>query len=168
MNCYFCTFATKPTGMIRKLFVILILVNTVLAFVACGSKTANNGISSGSASDSVGVTTSKDAMPVMTFVEDSHDFGKINAGERVTYAFKFKNTGKSDLVISNVSTSCGCTVSSYPKQAIKTNEESTIDISFNSEGKHGFQTKTITVYSNTQPPVTILTIRAQVVEPDDI
>jgi len=154
----------------RKLFAILFLVITTVIFAACSSKTGTNNNSSGSATDSNSVNgkVDKDAMPILTFEEDSHDFGKIKAGERVTYAFRFKNTGKSVLVISNVSTSCGCTVSSYPKQPIKPGEGSTIDISFNSEGKHGFQSKTITIYSNTEPPTAIVTIKAQVVDPDDI
>jgi hypothetical protein len=168
MNCYFCTFETNPAGMIRKIFAILYIVIATATFVACHSNTGNTISSSGSAADSLNGTVDKDAMPVITFEEDVHDFGKINTGERVTYAFKFKNTGKSVLVISNVSTSCGCTVSSYPKQPIKPGEESTLDISFNSAGKHGLQSKTITVYSNTEPPATTITIKAQVVEADNI
>lgn len=107
------------------------------------------------------------AMPVISFEKDFHDFGKLQSGERVTYSFKFKNTGKALLVISNVSTSCGCTVSSFPKEPIKPGQESTIDVSFDSEGRHGLQTKTITVFSNTQPSTTSLRIQAAVSDMGD-
>jgi hypothetical protein len=104
-------------------------------------------------------------MPVISFEEDTHDFGKLTAGEKVTYAFKFKNTGKSVLIISNVSTSCGCTVSSYPKKPIQPGEGATLDVTFDSEGKQGFQSKTITVNTNAEPATAYLHIKVQVVEP---
>jgi hypothetical protein len=110
----------------------------------------------------------KNALPILSFEKDFHDFGKLISGEQVTYSFKFKNTGKSLLIIANVSTSCGCTVSSFPKQPIKPGEGATIDVSFDSKDRHGLQTKTITVYSNTQPPSTTLRIQSSVVEPDEI
>jgi hypothetical protein len=106
-------------------------------------------------------------LPVITFEKDFHDFGNLRSGEKVTYSFKFKNSGNSLLVISNVSTSCGCTVSDYPHQPIKPGEGSTIDVSFDSEGRHGLQSKTITVFSNTQPPTNLLRIKASVLDPEE-
>jgi len=156
--------------MIKKLFTIVFIVTATIVLAACNAKTGNKDLPSVSNTDlkSLDLPADKDAMPVLTFEKDVHDFGKINKGELVTYAFRFKNTGKSVLVISNVSTSCGCTVSSYPKQPVKPGETSTIDISFNSKEKHGLQSKTITVFSNTEPPTSTLTIKTLVVEPDDI
>jgi hypothetical protein len=49
-------------------------------------------------------------LPVITFENENHNFGTITEGEKVSYAFKFKNTGKKDLVISSAKGSCGCTV----------------------------------------------------------
>lgn len=118
--------------------------------------------------DSAGGTPDKNSLPVISFETDFHDFGKLSSGEKVTYAFNFKNTGKSLLLISNVSTSCGCTVSAFPKQPIKPGEGASIDVSFDSEGRHGMQSKMITVFSNTEPPTTTLRIQSQVVEPEDI
>ncbi|HOW32270.1 MAG TPA: DUF1573 domain-containing protein [Bacteroidales bacterium] len=112
--------------------------------------------------------TDPDALPVITFDKDFHDFGKLTSGEKVTYAFKFTNTGKGLLLISKVSTSCGCTVSEYPKEPIKPGQGGTIDVSFDSEGRMGLQNKTITVFSNTQPPTNLLRIQASVVEVIDL
>lgn len=107
------------------------------------------------------------SLPVITFEKDFHDFGTLTSGEKVTYSFKFKNTGKSMLVISSVTTSCGCTISDYPKQPIKPGEGGTVDVSFDSEGRHGLQNKSVTVFSNTQPPTCILRIKASVNEAEE-
>jgi hypothetical protein len=102
-------------------------------------------------------------LPVLTFEQDIHDFGKIIQGETVSCTFNFTNTGKSDLLIGDVSTSCGCTVPSYPHDPIKPGGKGSIKITFNSAGKHGFQTKNIVVLANTQPNTTLLRIKAEVV-----
>ena len=101
-------------------------------------------------------------LPAFRFEEESHDFGKIMQGETVAYPFKFRNVGKSDLVISDVSSSCGCTVPSFPKTPIHPGQEGTVKVSFNSAGKHGFQNKNIVIVANTQPNTLILRIKAEV------
>lgn len=107
----------------------------------------------------------KDLLPFIAFEEPEHDFGRIIEGESVSFNFIFTNTGKQDLVIADVSTSCGCTVPSYPKSAIRPGESGSVKIAFNSKGRKGYQTKTIVVVANTQPNVTQLKIKAQVVAP---
>lgn len=111
--------------------------------------------------------TDPDKLPKIEFEKDFHDFGKIIQGEKVTFAFKFKNTGKSLLLISSVSTSCGCTVSDYPKEPIAPGESGKIDVSFDSESKRGPQNKTVTVFANTQPNSTMLRIQAMIMLPED-
>lgn len=106
-------------------------------------------------------------LPAMTFSNDLHDFGKVYEGETVSYAFKFKNSGEADLVISEVSTSCGCTVTDYPENAVKPGEEKSINVTFKTEGKRGFQQKTVTVLANTTPNTRVLTIKALVVAPEN-
>jgi hypothetical protein len=83
-------------------------------------------------------------------------------GETVSFDFKFRNTGKTDLVITEVSSSCGCTVPSYPKTAIRPGQEGSIKVAFNSRGKKGYQTKSVVVLANTQPNATQLRIKAQI------
>ncbi len=101
-------------------------------------------------------------LPKFEFEKDTHDFGSITEGEKVAYSFKFKNTGKSDLLISSASGSCGCTVPNYPKTPIKPGESALIDVTFDSSGKQGKQTKTVTLIANTQPNTNILTIKGEV------
>jgi len=106
-------------------------------------------------------------LPIIAFTEYMHDFGRVIQGEIVTYGFKFRNAGKSDLLISGVSTSCGCTASDFPKEPLKPGEEGVIKITFDSKGRKGFQRKTATVLANTQPSKRTLTIKAMIFVPED-
>jgi len=109
----------------------------------------------------------RSSLPVLQFEEREHDFGKILQGETVSINFKFKNSGKSDLIIAEVSTSCGCTVPSYPKTPIKPGEEGIIKVAFSSKNQKGYQSKNILVVANTQPNTTVLRIKAQVMSVGD-
>lgn len=104
-------------------------------------------------------------LPVIEFVKDLHDFGKVIEGEKVSFGFRFKNTGKTDLVIAQVNSSCGCTVPGFPKTPIKPGEENVISVMFDSAGRKGVQNKTITVVTNCQPSNTVLRIKAMVIVP---
>lgn len=153
----------------RIIYVLILALLGPVFFIACKSGNNSNDLPASVVTNPNSAGGNKsDALPVISFEKDFHDFGKLISGEQVTYAFKFRNTGKSLLIISNVSTSCGCTVSSFPKQPVKPGEGATIDVSFDSEGRHGLQTKSVTVFANTQPPTTTLRIQSQVVEPEDI
>lgn len=106
-------------------------------------------------------------LPAIEFEKDLYDFGRILQGEKVSYSFKFTNSGKSDLVISKVTSSCGCTVGSFPKEPIRSGESGKIEVKFDSEGRKGFQSKTVTVLSNSQPSASTLRIKAKVVLPGE-
>lgn len=105
-------------------------------------------------------------MPSISFEEDSHDFGKVIQGEKVSYYFKFQNTGKSNLIVSDVSSSCGCTVPEFTRNPVAPGEEGSIKVTFDSDNRKGFQNKTVTVVSNTHPNSKVLKIKAQVVVPE--
>lgn len=100
--------------------------------------------------------------PVMTFDKTAHDFGTINEGDKVTYTFKFTNTGQADLLITNAVGSCGCTVPEYPKAPVKPGRSEKIKVSFNSAGKNGNQQKTVTIATNTAKGKELLTIKANI------
>ncbi|MCX6278839.1 MAG: DUF1573 domain-containing protein [Bacteroidetes bacterium] len=110
-------------------------------------------------------SSDKGVLPVIKFEETEHDFGRILEGETVSIDFSFTNSGKSDLLLAEASASCGCTIPSYPKAPIRPGEKGIVKVTFNSQGRRGFQTKNIIVVSNTQPNTTILRIKAQVVNP---
>jgi hypothetical protein len=96
-------------------------------------------------------TSSKDNVPVIKFESDTHDFGNIVEGEKVSFAYKFRNTGKAPLVIRSAQGSCGCTVPEYPKDPVPPGGSGVINVTFNSEGNEGHQEKTVTIISNTMP-----------------
>jgi hypothetical protein len=106
-----------------------------------------------------------DNLPKFQFTEETHNFGRVIEGEKVYYSFKFKNIGKSDLLISSASASCGCTVPEYPRKPIRPGEEDIIKVSFNTEGRSGMQSKTVTILANTQPNTKVLTIKAEIYKP---
>ena len=80
--------------------------------------------------------------------EASFDFGEIIDKEKVDHIFVLKNAGDSDLVISNVHTSCGCTTASLAKRTIAPGEPIDLVARFSLKGRIGHQEKRITVRSN--------------------
>jgi hypothetical protein len=99
----------------------------------------------------------------ITFENTEHDFGTIKQGDKVTYDFKFKNTGKSELLIKDAKGSCGCTVPEYPKDPISPGQEDIIKVSFNSAGKIGDQIKSVTLFCNIPEGVKVLHIKSNIV-----
>lgn len=101
------------------------------------------------------------------FATNTHDFGSIKQGERVSTQFKFTNKGKQELVIYKVKTTCGCTASDPEKSKLKPGESSHINVSFDSAGKHGKDEKSITVYTNDpENPEVTLKISANIITPE--
>lgn len=107
------------------------------------------------------------SQPVITFEKEIHDFGKITQGEKVSHSFKFRNTGGSDLVISSAQGSCGCTVPDYPKTPIPPGGEGKIDVVFDSNGKSGKTSKTVTVVTNADPATKTLTVSTEIIVPEE-
>jgi hypothetical protein len=101
--------------------------------------------------------------PVVTYDAESFDFGDIKPGSKVEHIFNLKNTGKSDLLIRDVKSSCGCTAVSPPKNMVGSGETVPLKVSFDSTGKSGRQNKTITVITNDpKNPTTILRISSNI------
>lgn len=90
-------------------------------------------------------------VPKIQLVETLYNFGEITEGGLVKHNYKFKNTGKTPLIITDVQTTCGCTVPSWNKNPIQPNEVDEISVEFNSEGKEGKMDKPITIIANTFP-----------------
>lgn len=108
------------------------------------------------------VTPENAGVAMMEFEKTSHDFGTINAGDKVATSFIFTNTGVKDLVIVKATGSCGCTVPEYTKTPVKPGEKGAIKVSFNSTGKSGKQHKTITIIANTKKGTEVLDIEASI------
>ncbi len=101
--------------------------------------------------------------PRINFINDHHDFGSVLQGKTVAYTFLFENKGTEDLWIKEVTTSCGCTAALISSNIVKPGEKGEITVSYDSQGRAGTVSRTITVVSNDPvEPVKELTITAAV------
>jgi Protein of unknown function (DUF1573) len=100
--------------------------------------------------------------PEIKFESEVVDYGEIEYGSNGERTFKFKNTGKSALIISAVNVECGCTTpKSWPKEPIGPGKTGEIVVSYDTKRPNPFE-KRITVISNSKNPSTILKIKGKV------
>ena len=104
-----------------------------------------------------------EALPVISFDANFHDFGEITEGAVAEHVFTFKNEGDGPLIVSNAQGSCGCTVPVWPRQPIAPGETGEIKVSFNSSGRAGKQDKRVTLTTNAVPQTKVLNITSQVI-----
>jgi hypothetical protein len=100
----------------------------------------------------------------ISFGESTYDFGTVSEGDKVEHTYKFKNTGNEPLIISNAQGSCGCTVPQWPKEPIAPGKSGEIKVAFDSKGKAGKQSKTVTITANTDPATTTINIVGEVLK----
>jgi hypothetical protein len=106
------------------------------------------GIDSVSAQELLhGGTSLNSSNAEIKFEKETHDFGKIKQHSDATYHFKFTNTGKEPLIITDAKGSCDCTVPEWPKQPIRPGETATIKVKYDTK-KVGLFNKTVTITSN--------------------
>lgn len=93
-----------------------------------------------------------------------HNFGtfKEEAG-RQTFDFVITNTGSEPLVIQNVVASCGCTTPDWTRQPIPSGAKGKVTAIYDPKDRPGQFNKTLSVYTNTKPEVTVLVIKGEVV-----
>ncbi|HVA97301.1 MAG TPA: DUF1573 domain-containing protein [Bacteroidia bacterium] len=152
----------------KKIFFYSSVALISIGFFSCNSSSNNVQPTNGLSSNIVNIPSNgNNKGAAFTFTEMSHDFGNITQGEKVSYAFKFRNTGTSDLVISSAVGSCGCTVPEYPKGAIHAGADGVVNVVFDSTGKSGKVEKTVTLVTNSTPNTTVITIAANIIVPSE-
>lgn len=108
---------------------------------------------------------SSSKFPVLEFDKKEHDFGEIEAKKSVETVFKYKNTGDAPLVITNIKSSCGCTVpQDWSREPLAPGAEGKFTVKFNGSGSNKIS-KSITVTANTEKGSEIVKISA-FVKPD--
>lgn len=100
----------------------------------------------------------------INFESKKWSFGDIRDGDIIKHDFKFKNSGDADLLIKNVTASCGCTQPSFPFLPIPPGEEGVIGVTFNSTGKINAQRPTVTVVTNGKPSIYKLYLEGNVLQ----
>lgn len=101
--------------------------------------------------------------PIITFEKTTHDYGTVTQGGDGNCEFKFKNNGVEPLILSNVSSSCGCTVPEWPRAPIMKGKTASITVKYDTN-RVGQINKTITVMSNASNGSILLHIIGNVVE----
>jgi hypothetical protein len=91
----------------------------------------------------------KDYAPPVLFIENAkHDFGSVFLGEEVTHTFTLHNKGGSNLVISQIKPSCGCTYVDHDK-VIAPGKSGSVTLKIDTRRlRAGKQAKTAEVFSN--------------------
>jgi hypothetical protein len=135
----------------RIIFLSLVVMSMLLS--QCGTKGRQ---------EATGLVSGDTGTARIVFGEYEHDFGKVPEGEKVSYFFRFENQGTANLVIRSATTSCGCTVPDYDTKPIPPGSKGNLEVVFDTSGRNGKQTKTITVKSNANTPVVLLKITAEV------
>ena len=141
-----------------KKTILILAVLSAFTFTSCKEK-ASDKVNE----ENVAAAADRDAnaskFPVMQFQEKEFDFGTIDKGTSVEHVFKFTNTGDAPLVIVNATSSCGCTVPEYSKEAVAPGEEGELLVKYNGSGTNQVS-KTVTIVANTEKGKETLKIKA--------
>ena len=115
-------------------------------------------------SDNVAAAAERDAtagdFAKISFEEEEHDFGTIKDGTPVETKFKYTNTGDAPLVVSNIKSTCGCTVpQDWSRDPLAPGESAEFTVKFNGKG-NGAVNKSITLTTNTEKGSEVVKIKA--------
>jgi len=113
---------------------------------------------------SLGLYAQDKKVAKIEFKTELIDYGTIEKGADGVRVFEFTNTGNAPLIISNVKSTCGCTVPKKPKEPIMPGETGEIEVKYDTNRVNPIR-KTITVISNAERPTVALKIKGLVVDP---
>lgn len=105
------------------------------------------------------ITEANQPLAVITFDNNTFDFGNAKEGDVLEHTFKFTNTGTKPLYIHDVSVSCGCTIPSWDSAPIPPKGTGELKIIFDTKTKSGQQVKLVKVLANTDPKATSLFVK---------
>jgi hypothetical protein len=148
-----------------KKFSLIAIVSMSLITFSCKEK-ATEKIENANVEAAALRDASANKMAVMSFDKTFHDFGQIAQGTPQQTVFTFTNTGDAPLIITDATSSCGCTIPDYPKNTpIAPGEQGQMVVNFNGSGQNQV-TKTINVQANTANGSELLKIQAFVLAPN--
>ena len=144
---------------------LIALVSISLITFSCKEKTTEK-IENANVEAAAVRDASANKMAVMSFDKTFHDFGQITQGTPQQTVFTFTNTGDAPLIITDATSSCGCTIPDYPKNTpIAPGQQGQMVVNFNGSGQNQV-TKTINVQANTANGSELLKIQAFVLAPN--
>jgi len=131
----------------------------IVAFTSCKEDAASK-----IKSENVAVAAERDAnagdFPAIAFDKTEHDFGTIENGTPVETVFKYTNSGNSMLVVSNIKSTCGCTVPSNWTKEVAPGDTGEFAVKFNGKGNGNKVSKSITMTTNTEKGKEVVKISA--------
>ena len=110
-------------------------------------------------------TNAQEKVAKIEFKDTTIDYGTIEKGADGVRTFEFTNTGDAPLIISKVSSSCGCTVPKKPDGPIMPGKVGEIQVKYDTNRVMPIR-KTITVLSNADTPTVALKIKGEVIDPN--
>lgn len=140
----------------------------IIAFTSC-KEDATQKIDEKNVAEAAERDANSSKFPVLTFDKKEHDFGEIEAKTAVETVFNYTNTGEAPLVITDIKSSCGCTVpQDWSKEPLAPGESGKFTVKFNGSGKNKV-TKSITVTANTETGKEVVNITAFVkADPNEV
>lgn len=132
------TFEIHPNLNVMKKVILIVFVGLLALGVQAQEKTAK-----------------------IEFKTETVDYGEIAKGSDGIRVFEFTNTGDAPLIISKVSSSCGCTIPKKPEEPILPGKTGEIQVKYDTK-RVGPIRKAITVLSNADTPTKVLKIKGEV------
>lgn len=101
-------------------------------------------------------------LPILQWQDTLFHFGEVNEGDIVTREFRFTNIGTAPLLITNATSSCGCTIPEWPREPVPPDSSGVILVKFNTLDRTGAQTKEVSIFANTIPNQSKLVLAGRV------
>ncbi len=143
---------------------LIIALSTVSFFFISCENNQKNQLSSTEKALPVELRPTAEKQPKLSFKLSKVYFGNIYEGDTLRYTYHFTNTGNLPLKIINVNASCGCTTPEWSKELVQPGEKGFVKIKFDSQGRTGLNSKTVTIYANTLPIDNQISFRVNVME----
>lgn len=99
----------------------------------------------------------------ISFDQNMYDFGTVANGETARHDFKFINTGKKPLTISDVKAQCACTTAEWPKEPIEGGQSGIITVIYDTQIS-GMVAKKLTVVSNAESSTKDIAVKINVLK----
>lgn len=140
-------------------FLTLVMIAGFFAGIsACENEAAANN----EKNDSVSKSEPGKVTTIEWIDKEDQQLAKVKEGQVVNVSWRFKNSGETPLIISDVTAACGCTASKPPKEPIAPGKEGIIEAQFDSKGQGEKPSKTVTVHANTKEKTHVLTFSMEV------
>lgn len=144
---------------------VAMLAVATIALVSCKKENAALTIDDATAKKAELAHADAGKLAQIKFESPEHDFGTIQQGVKVEHTYKFTNSGTADLLITDAKASCGCTVPDYTKTPVAPGASGEVHVVFDSAGKSGEVSKTVTLSLNTEKGNETVSFKANIETP---